>query len=145
MISQSLRSLISPVKLSFVLISADCSAVISPASTKLAWLISTKMCIRDSYSSGASQDNSQTILEDAGKIDLSSYDLIYINGHLSKDMADQAAQSQVPCVVNCDRAINVTFKESFAAYIKGEYEDGSYVNYQVYFYKNLFASTTRCV
>lgn len=94
------------------------------------------------YSSGASQDNSQTILEDAGKIDLSSYDLIYINGHLSKDMADQAAQSQVPCVVNCDRAIDVAFKESFAAYIKGEYEDGSYVNYQVYFYKNLFASTT---
>lgn len=94
------------------------------------------------YSSGASQDNSQTILEDAGKIDLSSYDLIYINGHLSKDMADQAAQSQVPCVVNCDRAIDDTFKESFAAYIKGEDADGSYVNYQVYFYKNLFASTT---
>ena len=94
------------------------------------------------YSSGASQDNSQTILEDAGKIDLSSYDLIYINGHLSKAMADQAAQSQVPCVVNCDRAIDDTFKESFAAYIKGEDADGSYVNYQVYFYKNLFASTT---
>lgn len=67
------------------------------------------------YSSGASQDNSQTILEDAGGIDLSSYDLIYINGHLSKAMADQAAQSQVPCVVNCDRAIDNTFKESFAA------------------------------
>ena len=94
------------------------------------------------YSSGASQDNSQTILEDAGEIDLSSYDLIYINGHLSKAMADQAAQSQVPCVVNCDRAIDDTFKESFAAYIKGEDADESYVNYQVYFYKNLFASTT---
>lgn len=90
------------------------------------------------YAPGADSDNSQTLLEDAGDIDLKNYDLVYINGHLSQEIADKIAESQVACVVNADRATDDIFNTTFAAYLQKDDADGSYVNYQFYFYKNLF-------
>lgn len=94
------------------------------------------------YSSGASQEDAQTVLEDVGNIDLSDYDLIYINGNLSADMAKKIVESQIACVVNVNRGINDVFTETFAAYMQNDDADGSYVSYQFYFYKNLFASSS---
>lgn len=74
-----------------------------------------------------------------GDIDLKDYDLVYINGHLSQETANKIAESQIACIVNADRAIDDLFNTTFAAYLQKDDADGSYVNYQFYFYKNMFA------
>ena len=91
------------------------------------------------YAPGIDSDSSQTLLEEAGDIDLKDYDLVYINGHLSPETADKIAESQIACIVNADRAIDNLFNTTFAAYLQKDDADDSYVNYQFYFYKNLFA------
>ena len=91
------------------------------------------------YAPGIDSDSSQTLLEEAGDIDLKDYDLVYINGRLSPETADKIAESQIACIVNADRAIDDLFNTTFAAYLQKDDADDSYVNYQFYFYKNLFA------
>lgn len=85
----------------------------------------------------------QTLLEEAGDIDLKDYDLVYINGHLSQETANKIAESQIACIVNADRAIDDLFNTTFAAYLQKDDADGSYVNYQFYFYKNMFAKAAQ--
>ena len=91
------------------------------------------------YAPGIDSDSSQILLEEAGDINLKNYDLVYINGHLSQETADKIAESQIACIVNADRAIDDLFNTTFAAYLQKDDADDSYVNYQFYFYKNLFA------
>ena len=92
------------------------------------------------YASGSG--GNESLFEDAGDINLEDYDLVYINGSLSKDMAQRILDSQLPCMVNTGRGINDVFNGVFAAYLKSSDADGSYVSYQMYFYKNIFLPAT---
>lgn len=88
--------------------------------------------------------STESLFEDAGDINPKDYDLIYINGTLSQKMAESIQTSQVPCIVNIERGLGETFQHAFSAYLKSADEDtdGSYVSYQIYFYKNTFLSST---
>ena len=57
-------------------------------------------------------------------------------------MAQRILDSQLPCMVNTGRGINDVFNKVFAAYLKSSDVDGSYVSYQMYFYKNIFLPAT---
>lgn len=74
---------------------------------------------------------------------LDNYDLIYVNGTLSSDVAAAIAATSIPCIVNGSR-VNVTaFTDAFSKFVRNETEDadGHYVNMYMYFFKNMFAGT----
>ena len=68
---------------------------------------------------------------------LDNYDLIYVNGTLSSDVAAAIAATSTPCIVNSSR-VNVTaFTDAFSKFVRNETEDadGHYVNMYMYFFK----------
>ena len=69
---------------------------------------------------------------------LDNYDLIYVNGTLSADVAAAIAATSIPCIVNSSR-VNDT--DAFSKFVRNETEDadGHYVNMYMYFFKNTFA------
>ena len=71
---------------------------------------------------------------------LDNYDLIYVNGTLSSDVAAAIAATSIPCIVNGSR-VNDT--DAFSKFVRNETEDtdGHYVNMYMYFFKNTFAGT----
>lgn len=71
---------------------------------------------------------------------LDNYDLIYVNGTLSADVAAAIAATSIPCIVNGSR-VNDT--DAFSKFVRNETEDadGHYVNMYMYFFKNTFAGT----
>ena len=72
---------------------------------------------------------------------LDNYDLIYVNGTLSDDVAAAIAATSTPCIVNSSR-VNVTaFTNAFSKFVRNDTEDadGHYVNMYMYFFKNTFA------
>ena len=71
---------------------------------------------------------------------LDNYDLIYVNGTLSSDVAAAIAATSIPCIVNGSR-VNDT--DAFSKFVRNDTEDadGHYVNMYMYFFKNTFAGT----
>ncbi len=83
------------------------------------------------------EDGSATQAAEADTGILGDYDLIYINGELSKTTAAYFASSKVPCIVNTSKMTdNSVLKDTFYAYEKDSDADGHYVNTYVYFFKN---------
>ena len=93
----------------------------------------------DSAGDGASTDDAGT-LEDA----LSEYDLIYVNGKLSTEMAkaleDAVTENTIPCIINNAKdgvanSLDTNMQTDFVKDASAD-EDGHYVNKYVYFFKN---------
>lgn len=74
---------------------------------------------------------------------LDNYDLIYVNGTLSADVAAAIAATDIPCIVNDSKANEATISEAFSDLMRNTAEDadGHYVNMYMYFFKNMFAGT----
>ena len=73
--------------------------------------------------------------EDASDIDVTSYDLIYVNGALSENLAIKIADSDVPCIINMGNADNENLQTAFVSSLKSGDADGNYVNKKRYFFK----------
>ena len=93
----------------------------------------------DSAGDGASTDDAGT-LEDA----LSEYDLIYVNGKLSTEMAkaleDAVTENTIPCIINNAKdgvanSLDTNMQTDFVKDASAD-TDGHYVNKYVYFFKN---------
>ena len=74
---------------------------------------------------------------------LDKYDLIYVNGTLSADVAAAIAATSIPCVVNASRVHEKAFTDAFSKFVRNETEDadGHYINTYMYFFKNTFVGT----
>lgn len=70
--------------------------------------------------------------EEEEDIDVSSYDLIYVNGHLSDDTAASIASAGIPCIINMSNAENEALKAAFSSSIQADDADGNYVTKKVY-------------
>ena len=96
----------------------------------------------DAETTETSADPLQTALE--------GYDLIYVNGTLSTDMAaaleGAVSSNTLPCIINNarDGAANSLSEKMKADFVKADTEDadGHYVNKYVYFFKNTFVNET---
>ena len=81
---------------------------------------------------------------------LEGYDLIYVNGKLSPDMAaaleGAVSSNTLPCIINNARdGVAASLSEKMKAdFVKADTEDadGHYVNKYVYFFKNTFVNET---
>lgn len=83
------------------------------------------------------EDGSATQAAESDTGILGDYDLIYINGELSKTTAAYFESSEVPCIVNTSKMTEGSvLKDTFYAYEKDSDADGHYVNTYVYFFKN---------
>ena len=75
---------------------------------------------------------------------LEGYDLIYVNGTLSPDMAaaleGAVSSNTLPCIINNVRegVANSLSDNMKTDFVKAEDTDGHYVNKYVYFFKNVF-------
>ena len=74
---------------------------------------------------------------------LDKYDLIYVNGTLSADVAAAIAATSIPCVVNASRVHEKAFTDAFSKFVRNETEDadGHYINTYMYFFENTFVGT----
>lgn len=96
----------------------------------------------DAETTETSADPLQTALE--------GYDLIYVNGKLSPDMAaaleGAVSSNTLPCIINNarDGVANSLSENMRADFVKADTEDadGHYVNKYVYFFKNTFVNET---
>lgn len=69
---------------------------------------------------------------------LSGYDLLYLNGTLETNAAEAIVSSDVPCIVNSDKAAtDAEFLQKYAGFVKNGVGD-HYVNDYIYFFKNTF-------
>lgn len=83
--------------------------------------------------------------EDTIDTNVSSYDLIYVNGLLSAELANEIAASGIPCIINMSNAANKAFQDAFASFIKDDDSDGNYVTKKVYVFKGNGTSGTGIV
>lgn len=79
---------------------------------------------------------------------ISSYDLVYVNGNLSQDVAEALAEAvttnEIPCIINGSRITDDSqIVNAFSAVIKDTDDDtdGHYVDKYIYFFKNMLAGT----
>lgn len=79
-------------------------------------------------------DGGASLTEDAGETDLSSYDLIYINGGLSEKTAAAILQTTVPCIVGTKAYNTAVFADKFSGFLKPEDVDGAYVHQYMYMF-----------
>ena len=97
--------------------------------------------IQSSDTENAVSDGAGDTLTDS----LKGYDLLYINGDLNQNVADAAAESGVPCIINAAKVSDGSaIATAFASLIRNTDEDadGHYVNTNVYFFKDTFVSGT---
>jgi len=83
--------------------------------------------------------------EEEDDMDVSSYDLIYVNGQLSDDMAVSIAGAGIPCIINMSNAENAALKAAFSSSIQADDADGNYVTKKVYVLTNDTASNAGLV
>lgn len=79
---------------------------------------------------------------------ISGYDLVYVNGNLSQDVAEALAEAvttnEIPCIINGSRITDDSqIVNAFSAVIKDTDDDtdGHYVDKYIYFFKNMLAGT----
>lgn len=82
----------------------------------------------------ATHDGGASLTEDAGETDLSSYDLICINGGLSEETAAAILQTTVPCIVGTKAYNTTVFADKFSGFLKPEDADGAYVHQYMYMF-----------
>ena len=66
-----------------------------------------------------------------------NYNIEYVNGTLSADVAAAIAATSIPCVVNASRVHEKAFTDAFSKFVRNETEDadGHYINTYMYFSK----------
>ncbi len=77
-------------------------------------------------------ESDETAVDDT---DVTSYDLIYVNGRISEDTAASIANAGIPCIINMNHADGTAIQSAFASAIKANDGDGNYVTKKVYFFK----------
>lgn len=75
---------------------------------------------------------------DAVDTDVTSYDLIYVNGDITDATAKAIVDNKIPCIVNGSRVTSMS--DAFSDYINGTDDDGNYVSKHIYFFEGTDAS-----
>ena len=99
--------------------------------------VDVQMSEEDTADAGDAQADS---LEDT----LTQYDLIYVNGNLSEEVAQAIVGTDIPCIVNDAQTDSDAVQNIFDGFIKDATDDadGHYVNTYMYFFKNMYAGTS---